>query len=114
MMSGSPPTERKARTGLFTPPTSIFSARSNMSRERRRWTLNFVDVTLIELRLQCSRFQPSRGILAVIRQNNVCARALNSRQYFQHDALLVHPALLGGGFDHGILSTYVVGAHGHV
>jgi hypothetical protein len=49
MMSGSPPTERKARTGLFTPPTSIFSARSKISRERRRSTLDFVGVALIEL-----------------------------------------------------------------
>src|SRR5258707_14579773 len=36
MMSGSPPTERKARTGLFTPPTRSFVARSKISRERRR------------------------------------------------------------------------------
>jgi len=28
MISGSPPTDRNARTGLFTPPTSTFSARS--------------------------------------------------------------------------------------
>src|SRR4029077_4579561 len=98
MMSGSPPTERNARTGLFTPPTSIFSARSKISRERRRSTLDFVGVALIKLPPTRSRFQPSRGILGVIRQNNVCARALDSRQYFQHDPLLVHPALLGGRF----------------
>src|ERR1700751_2524276 len=36
MMSGSPPTERKARTGVFTPPTRSFVARSKISRERRR------------------------------------------------------------------------------
>src|SRR5690349_4024749 len=35
-MSGSPPTERNARTGLFTPPTSSFSARAKISRERYR------------------------------------------------------------------------------
>src|SRR6267143_6559952 len=36
MMSGSPPTELKARTGLLTPPTRSFVARSKISRERRR------------------------------------------------------------------------------
>src|SRR5271170_621493 len=33
MMSGSPPTARKARTGLLTPPTRIFSARAKRSEE---------------------------------------------------------------------------------
>src|SRR5258708_35454296 len=36
MMSGSPPTELKARTGLLTPPTRSFVARAKISRERRR------------------------------------------------------------------------------
>src|ERR1700675_213854 len=114
MMSGSPPTERNARTGLFTPPTSIFSARSKISRERRRSTLDFVGVALMRSPPKPSRLEPSRGILGVIRQNNVCARALNSRQYFQHDPLLVQPALVRGRFDHRILSTYVVGTCGNV
>src|SRR5216684_1481491 len=38
MMRGSPPTELKARTGLLTPPTRSFVARSKISRERRRWS----------------------------------------------------------------------------
>src|ERR1700728_624512 len=33
MISGSPPTARKARTGLFTPPTRIFCARSKSSED---------------------------------------------------------------------------------
>src|ERR1700728_730247 len=33
MIKGSPPTARKARTGLFTPPTSIFCARSKSSED---------------------------------------------------------------------------------
>src|ERR1700733_10543039 len=36
MIRGAQPTERKARTGLFTPPTRSFSARSKISRERQR------------------------------------------------------------------------------
>src|SRR5215469_6879073 len=36
MMSGVPPTARKARTGLFTPPMRIFSARAKSSEERGR------------------------------------------------------------------------------
>jgi len=35
MIRGSPPTERKARTGEFTPPTRTFSASAKISRERR-------------------------------------------------------------------------------
>src|SRR5262249_34099316 len=34
MMRGSVPTERKARTGLLTPPTRSFSALAKISRER--------------------------------------------------------------------------------
>src|SRR6185437_11942337 len=33
MISGAPPTARNARTGLFTPPTRIFSARAKRSLE---------------------------------------------------------------------------------
>src|SRR5260370_3784531 len=35
MIRGSPPTERKARTGELTPPTRTFSASAKISRERR-------------------------------------------------------------------------------
>src|SRR5580704_1201438 len=105
MMSGSPPTERNARTGLFTPPTSTFSPRSKISRERRRSTLDFVGVALIRSPRKLSRLQPSSGIFSVIRQNDVCTCALNSRQDLQRHPLLVQPALLGRRFDHRVLSA---------
>src|SRR5713226_4565016 len=47
MISGSPPTERKARTGLLTPPTRSFVARSKISRERRRSRCRVGRVALI-------------------------------------------------------------------
>src|SRR5260370_9790960 len=47
MMSGSPPTELKARTGLLTPPTRSFVARSKISRERRRSRCRVGRVALI-------------------------------------------------------------------
>src|SRR5580698_5316372 len=97
MISGSPPTERNARTGLFTPPTRIFSPRSKISRERRRSTLDFVGVALMNVWPNPSRLQPSRRVLRVIRQNNIRARTLDPRQDFQHHALLVQPAFLRGG-----------------
>src|SRR5260370_26584129 len=108
MMSGSPPTERNARTGLFTPPTRIFSAGSNISRERLRSTFDFVGVAVIRSPREPSRLQPPSGVFGVIRQNDICARALNSRQDFQYHALLVQPAFLCCRFDHRVLSAYVV------
>src|SRR5271156_4216050 len=100
MISGSPPTERNARTGLFTPPTRIFSARSKISRERGRSTFDFVGVTLMESQPKLSRLQPSRRVLGMVRQYNVSARPLNSGQDFQHDSLFIQPTFLRGGFDH--------------
>src|ERR1700723_3693668 len=108
MMSGSPPTERNARTGLFTPPTSIFSARSNISRERRRSTLDFLGVALMRSPRKPLRLQPSSCIFGVIRQNDICTCALNPRQDFQYHALLVQPAFLRRRFDHRVLSAHVV------
>src|SRR5712692_502592 len=40
MKSGSPPTERKARTGEFTPPGMSFCARSNRARDLG-WFMSF-------------------------------------------------------------------------
>src|SRR5271163_4209344 len=114
MMSGSPPTERNARTGLFTPPTRIFSARSKISRERRRSTFDFVGVALMESQPELSRLQPSRRVLGMVRQYNVSSSALNSRQDFQHDSLLIQPAFLRGGLDHRVLSAHVIRPDGHI
>src|SRR5579863_8297709 len=114
MISGSPPTERNARTGLFTPPTSSLSPRSKISRERRRSTLDFVGVALIPSPTQPLRLQPSCDILRVIRQDNVRPSPLNPRQDFQHHPLLVQPALFGRGLHHRVLPAHVVSSHGNI
>src|ERR1700675_4094215 len=107
MMSGSPPTERKARTGLFTPPTRTFSARSKISRER--WRLRFkVDwVALIFVPSKLSRLQPVCDVLGVIGQDDVGAGALDAGENFEYDALLIDPAFLRGGLDHRIFAADV-------
>src|SRR5208283_3976384 len=97
MMSGSPPTERKARTGLFTPPTRTFSAFSNISRERWR-----------------SGFQPASRILGVVGEDYIRTGPLNARKNFQDHALFVDPAIARRRLDHGIFAADVVRAHGHI
>src|SRR5438445_176819 len=69
MISGSPPTDRNARTGLFTPPTSTFSARSKISRERLRSRFNRGGAVLMFSRLNLSRLQPACDILCGISKN---------------------------------------------
>src|SRR2546422_2928769 len=93
MISGSPPTARNARTGLFTPPTSTFSARSKISRERLRSRFNLACVALMLFPIQRSRLQPASDVLGVVRQQDIRSRALNSGKYFQHHALLIQPAV---------------------
>src|SRR5262245_20294394 len=110
MMSGSPPTERKARTGLFTPPTRICSASAKTSRERRRpcWGEG---VELIE-GPSCQRlFEPAGGVFRMIRQDKVRAGALNTGEYLENHSFFVEPAIFRGGFHHGILATHVVGGY---
>src|SRR5439155_19021610 len=70
MISGSPPTDRNARTGLFTPPTSTFSARSKISRERLRSRFSRGGAVLMFSRLNLSRLQPACDILGVIGKND--------------------------------------------
>src|ERR1700757_2814961 len=104
MISGSPPTERNARTGLLTPPTSTFSARSKISRERRRSGLTCVCVALISSPVR-SRLQPASGILGVIRQDDLRPGPLNPRQNFQHYPLFLNPIVLRRGFHHRVFAA---------
>src|SRR5258708_3499763 len=114
MISGSPPTDRNARTGLFTPPTRTFSAHSKISRERRRSRFKVGWIALIDLRTKLSRLQPTRDILGMVRQDNAGSGALDARQNFNYDALLVEPVFLHGGFHHGEFAAHVVSGHRHV
>src|SRR6266851_10466245 len=113
MISGSPPTDRNARTGLFTPPTSTFSARSKISRERLRSRFTWGCIALMLFSRKLSLIQPACDILGMIGKNDFRARALNRRQDFQHDALLIQPPLLRGRLHHGIFPAHIVGADGN-
>src|ERR1700730_15973493 len=113
MISGSPPTERNARTGLFTPPTSTFSARSNISRERLRSGFTITRVTLISAPLPLF-LQPWRYVFRVIRQNSIRSCALDPRKNFQHHPLLLHPSLFHRGLHHRILAAHIVSRNPNV
>src|SRR6516162_6160579 len=113
MISGSPPTDRNARTGLFTPPTSTFSALSKISRDRRRSGFIAVGVALMQGPLP-SGLQPARGVFRVVGQNRSRTGPLNPRQNLQDNSLFVDPALLGRGFHHGIFTADVVSRHRHI
>src|SRR5438132_1180377 len=110
MISGSPPTDRNARTGLFTPPTSTFSARSKISRERLRSRFNRGGAVLMFSRLNLSRLQPACDILGVIGKNDFCSGALEARQDFQDNSLLIQPTLLRRRLDHVVFSADVIRA----
>ena len=135
MMSGVPPTARNARTGLFTPPTRIFSARAKRSEDRESggtvesyyetkacWHTSNGMCTSCKMRSfdcvtrspktrgQAQRadcrsgddqgtwsarhwFQPAGDVLGVIGQDDRGAGALDAGHDFEHDALLVNPAV---------------------
>src|SRR5215475_13235503 len=94
-MSASPPTERNARTGLFTPPTSTCSARWKISADRALLPFREVCGVLIEtLCMAALPFQPFRHVLGMVGQNNVRPGPSNARQDFQHSALFVQPTFL--------------------
>ena len=59
-------------------------------------------------------FQPASGVFGVIGEDEVGAGAMDAGENFQHDALLVDPAFLRGGFDHRVFAADIVGANGHV
>src|ERR1700688_1655560 len=74
-INGVPPTARNARTGLFTPPTRIFFARSKSSAERECvleavLALDFPDFSL---GIEC-RIIPVRQILKHRVPRAVCAK----------------------------------------
>src|SRR5712691_4226911 len=108
MMSGSPPTKRNARTGLFTPPTSTLSARSKISRERLRSRFNLGCVALMLFSIKLSRLQPACDVLGVVGQQDIRSRAPNPGENLQHHALFIQPAVLRSGFHHGVFSAHVV------
>src|SRR5574340_271376 len=116
MISGSPPTERNARTGLLTPPTRTFLACSKISRERRRSLCTPACVALMSAPLLClpSGFQPARRILRVIGKDDAGASALNSSKNLHDHAPLVHPIVQRGGLDHGVFATDIVGRDRHI
>src|SRR5258708_11359717 len=114
MINGSPPTDRNARTGLFTPPTSIFSARSKISRERLRSRFNRGCAVLMFLSIKLARLQPACGVLGMVGKNDFRSGALHARENLQYDSLFIQPALLRRGFHHGVLSTDVVSPHRNI
>src|SRR3984893_2229096 len=115
-MNGSPPTERNARTGLFTPPTNTCSARLKISRERlpSSFGLTCDCAGFIAVPAGGSRAQPPRGVLGVISQNNFRSSALNACQYFHHHPLLVQPVFLDGGLHHRVLPADIIGRHWYI
>src|SRR5271167_2248115 len=104
MIRGVPPTERKARTGLLTPPTSTDSASWNSDSERE-WERSCVmrrkkdagwkpavrhgHACGVHPRagFRSALLQPARYIFRVVRANDVGAGALDSGEDFEHDAL---------------------------
>src|SRR5208283_5755047 len=110
IISGSPPTERNARTGLFTPPTRTFSAFSKISLERALEGFACACIALIFAPIFLC-LQPARRVLRVIRQDNACAGTLDSCQNFEDNSLFFDPILLCRRFHHGIFTTHVVGCN---
>src|SRR5438445_13506478 len=110
MISGWPPTERKARTGELTPPTRTFSASANISRERRWLRRDDVWVTLIFC--LCSlhgahgvwwgvvaAFYPSSGVLCCERQNAIGGAALDGHARVRPGGVFVAADVVGGVSD---------------
>src|SRR5215208_1295113 len=58
--------------------------------------------------------QPSGCVGGVVGDDDVGAGALYARQGFEDGPALVEPSVLGGGLDHGVLPTHVVGGEGKV
>src|SRR4029077_20790666 len=58
--------------------------------------------------------EPAGGLLGVVGEGEGGAGALDAGEDFEGDALFVEPAFGGGGFDHGVFATDVVGADGDI
>src|ERR1017187_3391733 len=103
---GVPPTARNARTGLSTPPTRIFCARSKSSAERGR--------AFCSMAGSSAGLEPASDVLSVIREDDGCTCALDAGHNFEDDTLLVDPTLQRRGFHHRIFRADIVGGDGNV
>src|SRR5436309_2955163 len=104
MKRGVPPTPRKARTGLFTPPGITCWAAANSSVERAVFACTGVSV------MRLFPFgEPASGGFGKIGNDQVGARAFDRGEAFQRGAALVDPAALSGGLEHGVLAAHLVG-----
>ena len=128
MKCGVPPTALKARTGEFTPPGRIVTARaksfadfreSSWFRDASRvlWSFAmFAEAPRHRSRgLQAGRLavslvttEHSRGVAREIGDDHVGAGAANRGQRFHHRALLVDPAIPRGGLDHRVLAAHLI------
>src|ERR1700676_3481185 len=119
---GTPATAPKACTGLLTPPTSTRRARSKTFCERlcsfsamlptpKRSSLLMLDQEFSRELNALARLGPSRHVLGVIGQYDLRTGALNRRQNFQNNTLLLQPAIADCGFHHRVLAAYVVRTH---
>src|SRR4051812_1881195 len=93
---GVPPTERKARTGEFTPP--------GMMREARRKSSSFV-----------TNSPEHVGELGrEVGEDDVGAGTLDGGDVLEGDGLTVDPPALGRRLDHRVLAGHVVGGDGNI
>src|SRR5215210_1515417 len=138
--SGSPPTERKARTGLLTPPGMRLVARA-MRRAERSFTRASLAFALSSL--PCNRvgpfprvyerliaqdqfvsrdtahpkrslLQPAGHVRGVVGDDDVCPGTLYSGERLHHGALFVEPAVLCCGLEHRVLAADVVRRDGQI
>src|SRR5712692_12026586 len=111
MISGSPPTERNERTGLFTPPTSTRSPRAKISRDFFRLRSGDGSATSQFPSEELDLLQPACCVLGMIREDDVGAGALNRGEDFEDGAFFLKPFVSRRCLDHGIFAAHVVRRH---
>src|SRR5215210_1711496 len=137
MNRGSPPTERNARTGLFTPPGILLTARSMSRAERsiasivlastlpprfckrakppsKRLVRVYIVWPVRVVREVTLRGEPAGYIRGVVGDDDVGAGALHAGERLEDCGLLVEPAVLRGGFYHRVLPAHAVRSDGQV
>ena len=57
-------------------------------------------------------FQPLGGLLGPVGEDEVGAGAAGAGEHFQDGLFLVEPAVLGGGFEHGVFAADVLAGDG--